>query len=40
MSFGVKQAGLGIQNPVEMADALFEVSKKACLLKSEGMANR
>jgi hypothetical protein len=30
MAQGVKQAGLGIRNPVEAADTLFEVSKKAC----------
>jgi hypothetical protein len=30
MAQGVKQAGLGILNPVEVADTFFGVSKKAC----------
>ena len=37
MSFGVKQAGLGIRNPVETADVLFEVSKKACQLLTDSL---
>jgi hypothetical protein len=30
MAQGVKQAGLGIRNPVETTDTLFKVSKEAC----------
>eukprot|EP00956_Cyclotella_meneghiniana_P042116 scaffold248361_cov42-Cyclotella_meneghiniana.AAC.1 len=30
LSFGVKQAGLGIRNPVESAEALYDTSKNAC----------
>jgi Arc/MetJ family transcription regulator len=37
MANGVKQAGLGIRNPVETADILFAASKDACQVLTDSL---
>jgi hypothetical protein len=39
MANGVKQAGLGIRNPVETADILFAASKDACQVLTDSLVD-